>query len=253
MLAVRQKIGEITPNFFSDQEILDELNVSARRMCSAAQSINSFATFNTQQLPDGNWAQEYALPDDVDLITGAAYFSGSLFPLTPVPRESVQLGGYVPGLPTLFYIKKNSKILTPQIAGGSISGQAMNPLTTPRGKMVVGLYPVPQAALPIYIWFLQWHHNLEDPLDECEVPDRFKIGWVSYAVARMKEKESAFDEAQYYDAQHDKYTQDYVEYQITNGQEISPPSYSNRPLPPYFLRGSNVLVVVAQNPGTTNM
>ena len=255
--AVRTKIGEMIPNLWSDDEIIEELNVSARRMCSAAQYLQSFSTFSTHEMvmPDGTtqFAQEYVLPIDVDQIIGAAYFAGTLFPLIPCPRESVQLGGKVGGIPWYFYEKKQTKFLTQQTNNGNIQVTPLSPNSNGDAKTVIGLYPVPQSVLPIYIWYLEWHPNLKNAFDEVQIPDRFKQGWIGYAVARMKEKESAIAESQYWDAIHDKYTQEFVDYMIQNGQEICPPIYSNRPIPPYFLRGANTVLVVAQNPGVTNM
>lgn len=251
LIAVRNKIGELVPQFWSDEDLINDLNVSARRMCSSAQFLNSFSTFNTSFLPDGSAAQEYVLPKDVDQITGAAYYSGVVYPLTPAPREAMQLGGLVSGIPFYFYLKKQSKILTHQTS----TGIENFPLPGGEGdsRTIIGLYPIPQDVLPVYIWYQQWHPNMTNQASECLIPDRFMQGWVAYAVARAKEKESDITMAQYYDAQHERQTQEFVEYQITNGQEVCPPVYSNRPIPPYFLRGANTVVVVAQNPGVTNM
>lgn len=254
MFAVRQKLGEMRPNFWSDTEIVEELNISAQRMCSEAQYLSSFGTFNTKQDKNGEWAQEYALPLDVDQITGAGYFSGTLFPLKPLSDNTkVQIGGYCGGIPFYFYIKKNTKVLTPQVSGGEIESQPMNPNTAQDARCVIGLWPIPQSALPIYIWYLQWHPVMRNPLDECQIPARFKQGWVAYAVARMKEKESAREEADAYDAQHAKYTQEFVEYCVTNGQEISAPQYGPGVGSSVMLRGASTVLVVAQNPGTTNL
>jgi hypothetical protein len=257
VLDVRMKLGEVNPEFWSDYEIVQQLNVSARKMCSEAQSLTSFATFTTEQITlNGvtSFAQEYVLPQDVDQITGAAYFAGVLFPLIPAPREAVQLGGYVGSIPWYFYTKKSTLTLTHQVSPGSITSQPISPAgqaIEPRETM--GLYPVPQTELPIYVWYQQFHPQLINPLDELAIPDRFRLGWSAYAVARMKEKIDAFEDAQYYDALHEKETQKFIEYQITNGQEITPPIYSNRPIPPYFLRGANTVMVVAQSPGVTNL
>lgn len=251
VLDVRMKLGEVNPEFWSDYEIIQQLNVSARILCSAAQSLTSFVTFNTAQVTYGgqtSWAQEYVLPEDVDQITGAAYFSGTLFPLIPAPREAIQLGGYVGGIPWYFYSKKSTTTLTPQIAGGAIQSQPLPPSANYVARETIGLYPIPNAILPIYIWYQQFHPDLKNPFDQVSIPDRFRQAWTSYAVARMKEKNDAFDDAQYYDAQHEKGKQDYIDYQITNGQEITPPIYSNSPVPPYFLRGASTVIVVAQNP-----
>lgn len=258
VLYVRTMLTELRARFFSDTEIIIHLNDAAKRMCSAAQCINGFATFNTAQIGgDGDnadsWAQEYVLPLDIDQITGAAYFAGTVFPIQPVPREAIQLGGYVGGIPFYFYEKKNTTVLTPQVAGGEIielpiqGDMAVNPRTT------IGLYPVPQQALPIYIWYLAWHPTMKNPFDICQIPERFKKGWCAYAIARLKEKEGALADAQYWDAQHEAEAQAFVDYMITNGQEITPPIYANRPIPPYFLRGANTVLVVAQNPTFSNL
>jgi len=257
VLDVRMKLGEVNPEFWSDYEIVQQLNVSARIMCSEAQSLQSFATFNTSQITlngTTSWAQEYVLPQDVDQITGAAYFSGVLFPLVPAPREAVQLGGYVGSIPWYFYTKKSTFTLTSQISPGSIASYPIAPAgQAVEARQTIGLYPIPQSSLPIYFWYQQFHPDLKDPFDEVAIPDRFRLGWIAYAVARMKEKIDAFDDAQYYDGVHMKEKQAFIEYQMTSGQEITAPIYSNRPIPPYFLRGANTVMVVAQNPGVTNM
>jgi len=121
VLAVRNKVGEITPEFWSDTEVVAEINQAARRMCSVSQLLQQFATFNTMQVTEGGtlqWAQEYVLPLDVDQVIGAAYFSGVVFPLLPAPREGVQLGGLVSGIPWYFYIKKFTQTFTPQGSTG---------------------------------------------------------------------------------------------------------------------------------------
>lgn len=255
VLAVRNAIGELLPNLWSDDEIVDHLNISAKDLCSTAQYITSFATFSTASIvmPDGTtqFAQEYILPVDVDTITGASFLSGTLFPLTPVQREAVQLGGYVGSIPFYFYTKRVTDSLTPQTTNGI---QRIN-LPPERGndRVAIGLYPIPQSVLPVYIWYIAWHPDLVNPYDICQVPLKFKQPWIAYAVARCKEKISAISEAQYWDAIFEKGKQAFLEYQIQNGQDITPPTYSNRPVPPYFLRGANTVLVIAQNPGMSNM
>jgi hypothetical protein len=251
VLAVRNNIGEIVPQFWSNDFIVDALNVSARAMTSEAQSLQTFATFNTKQLPSGVWAQEYILPGDIDQIIGAAYLSGVVFPLTPVPRESVQLGSYVGGIPMYFYEKQYTQELTHQTPTG-IEMEAINPNDLAGSRCTIGFYPVPQQVLPVYIWYQQWHPQMKNPTDLCLIPDKFKQGWIAYAVARCKEKEAAMQEAQYWDGVHMRVKQEFVDWRITNGQEITPPTFSNRPLPPYFLRGASSVIVVAQNPGLVN-
>ena len=121
LIATRNKLGELVPQFWSDDDLIADLNVSARTMCSAADYLQSFVTFTTTKDSQGNWAQEYVLPIDVDQIIGASFFSGVVYPLTPVPRESIQLGGLVSGLPFYIYFKKTTQIMTPQTPTGIVA------------------------------------------------------------------------------------------------------------------------------------
>lgn len=253
VLAVRQRIGELEPNFFTDYEIVLELNTAAKDMCSEAQSIQAVEQFTTTQVEDETWAQEYILPSNVDQVLAVSYFQGALFPLKYANRSDLQVGGYVPGLPQCFYLNTKTQFLSPQIAGGSINVQPMNPNTAQQGNIVLGLWPVPAQETPIYVWYLAFHPEMINPLDWCLIPSRFKKAWTSYAIARMKEKAEALDAAKYYDAQYEEGKLKYIEYMQTNGQELSPPTFSNSPSTYANLRGSSVMLVVAQNPGVSNM
>ena len=248
VLRVRQALNELQPWLFSDDEIVAVLNESARRMCSAAQFLNGFSTFTTTP----NF-QEYVLPADVDQITMVSYLSGVLFPIAIVPRESIQIGGKVGGIPFWGYVSKQTRVLTPQNNNAGLDQIPLNPNDGGDSRTVLGLYPIPNGELPVYIHYLMWHPQMVNPEDICQIPDRFMQGWASYAIARMKEKQSAFDEAAYFDAQHDRYMQEFVDYMTTNGQEITAPQYQNRSLSPYFLKGASTVLVVAQNPSVTNL
>lgn len=250
VLAVRQAIGEIVANFWSDQEIVDHLNVSARRMCSEAQCLQSEYVFNAAQvvMPDGTsqYAQEYALPIDVDQVIQASYYLGSVFPLRVVQQGQVQVGTRISGLPIVMYMRTNARQLTHHTATG-IQVQPFPPNDGGNPRTVIGLYPVPNSAIPIYIGFLQWHPMLRNAFDEVFIPDRFKQGWVGYAIARCKEKESALQEAQYWDGIHQAIKQEFIDYMTTQGQEMTPPTFSNRPASPGFLGGNNVIIVTDQH------
>ena len=74
------------------------------------------------------------------------------------------------------------------------------------------------------------------------------LPWYAYAIARMKEKEGALADAAYWDAKHEAGCDEFVQWATDNCQQLTPPYYSNRPLPPYFLRGSTSVLVVAQTP-----
>jgi hypothetical protein len=251
---VRQALTEFRSRFFSDTEIVIALNTSARRMCSKAQNLQSYFTFTTQIIEGdntpgaGSWQQEYALPIDVDCIIGAAYFSGCVFPITPVGREVVQMGGRVGGIPWYFYIKEMTRTLTPQVDGGSIVSIPIQNELGEEYRTVMGLYPVPQSGIPVYLWYIEQHRQMKNPFDSVGIPERFALPWYAYAIARMKEKEGAIADAQYWQQIHDLGTDEMVQWSADNMTLIVPPFYSTRPLPPTFLRGSTSVIVVSQNP-----
>ena len=253
----RMALVEGRSHYFSDTEIYMALNVSAKRMCSKAQNLSSFFSFNTQIIEvagqdanqKGSWQQEYALPIDVDQIIGMAYFAGVVFPITPVGREVVQLGGHVGGIPWYFYIKPLTRTLTPQIDDGSIVAIPLQGELSAQYRTVIGLYPIPQSNIPVYIWYIEVHPTLKNPRDPVAIPDRFMLPWYAYAVARMKEKEGALTDAAYWDAIHEKGTEEFVQWSMDNCQQLVPAYYSSKPLPPYFLRGSTSVLVISQSPG----
>lgn len=256
VLWCRLQLTELRAHFYSDTEIIIHLNDAAQKMTSAAQCNNGFVTFTTRQIGgDGDdsdvWAQEYVLPLDVDQITGVSYVAGNIFPLVPAKRENLQLGSYVGGIPIYFYEKKNTRILTQQVANG-IHEYPIAPTLGPDPRTTIGLWPVPQQATPIYVWYIGYHPTMQNPFDPVNIPPRFKKAWCAYAMARLKEKEGALTDASYWDTIHENGTQEFIEWQITNGQEISMPSYSTERYPQGFLRGASSVIVVAQNPGLTN-
>ena len=256
VLAVRNKLGEIIPNRWSDNEIIQELNVSARRMTSAAQSLESAIIFKTQKIlmPDSTmqFAQEYLLPIGCDCLTMARFYSGTEFPLQVVERSQVQLGSLVSGLPFYIWITKNSRVLTHHTCTG-LQTIPLPPNDGGDARTIVGLYPVPNAEMPVYLAFIEFHPNMKGPFDECQIPDRFMDAWVSYAVARCVEKQSDFTGAQYYDAKHEAGTQAFIDYMVDNGQEINAPVFLNRPQTAGFLRGANTVIICNQNVGQTNL
>lgn len=249
----RMALTEARSRFFSDTEIVMALNTSAKRMCSKAQNLQSFFQFETNIIEgavsgSGSWQQEYALPIDIDQIIGAAYFAGVVFPITPVGREVVQLGGKVGGIPWYFYIKQFSRTLTPQVSGGNIVEIPLQGELSEQYRTILGVYPIPNSNIPIYLWYIEVHRTLKNPLDSVGIPDRFALPWYAYALARMKEKEGALADAQYWQKIHDDGTDEFVQWSMDNCQQLTPPYFSNKPLPPYFLRGSSSVLIVAQTP-----
>lgn len=250
---VRVALTELRARYWSDTEIIWYLNQSAKKMCSKAQCLHSFFTFNTHIIPTdtqpaAGYNQEYALPIDVDQIEGIAYFSGTVFPILPAPREAVQLGGRVGGIPWYYYMKKNSRTLTPQVAGGQIISMPIDGENAAQARTIIGLYPVPTSNIPIYIWYTEFHPTLKNPMDIVQIPDMFMEPWMAYAMQKCKEKEGAMADALYWKKMHEEGIEEFTEYMINSEQSVTPPSYTNRPIPPFFLRGSSSVLVVAQTP-----
>ena len=254
---VRMRLGEGRSRYWSDAEILDDLNTSLKILSSCAQNLNETYQFTTQVIEtaganpaqQGSWQQEYALPVAIDQIIDVKYFAGVLFPLVPILSNEVKVGGHVGGIPWYFYIKPYTRTLSPQINDGSI---AVIPLAGELGaeyRTVFGIYPVAQSGIPITIEYIPFHPQLKNPMDPVALPEMFKDTWIAYAIARGREKEGALTDAAYWDAQFEKGKQAYLEWSIDQNQQLTPPSYTNRPYLSPLMRGSTSVIVVSQNPG----
>ncbi|MGH9551399.1 MAG: hypothetical protein ACRD3W_18585 [Terriglobales bacterium] len=216
---MRQALGEMTPFFWSDAEIIKWLNRSARKLCSAAQYLNS-----TWSPPNGNTVasqQEYELPDDCEVVTAVSYYSGVIYQLNPGAQRVVQQGGFVSGLPAEFYTRRGSLQLSPQVAGGARKVTNI-PERTGVAKMVLGLYPVPSGSNPLYVDYVAYHPELKNPMDICLVPVDFEEAWTAYAIRLGKVKEGSQDEADIWKAIHDEGCEEFKNWNITNGQEVGP-------------------------------
>jgi len=192
----------------------------------------------------------------VDQITGVSYVSGTIFPLMIGKRENIQIGSYVGGIPIQCYIKKNCRTMQQQVADGIIT-MPIPQSVGPDPRTVLGFFPIPQSALPIYIWYDQFPAIMQNPFDPVNIPARFKKGWCAYAMARLKEKEGALSDAQYWDNIHlnDPVSglTAFIEWQATQGNEVSPPTYSNdRNVLGGYRNPSSSVIVVSQQPGYTN-
>jgi hypothetical protein len=246
---VRNKLGELTPNLWSDQELIYDINVGAKIMCSAAQNLTA-----TENVLYPQNVQEQPLSVDVDMITYIAYFSGQLFPLAPIAEQQVKFGGFMSGIPYYFYVKTDTLIMSPQVSGGDMQIQNVPQAVqgnTPDARTVVGLWPIPSETTEVHFEYIATHPFVTNPLDPIKVPDRFNHGVVAYAVARAKEKESAFDEADRYDAQHEKIRDAFVSYMVAQKQVAGTAMYGDN-IPPIWARGSSTVILVNQSPTFIN-
>lgn len=257
VLFVRLQFTELRSHYISDSEILVHLNDSAQKMTSMAQCNVGFYTFEAKQIGGDSadadtWQQEYPLPLDVDQVTGVSYVSGTIFPLIIGKRENIQIGSYVGGIPIQCYLKKNCRTLQQQVSDGIIT-MPMPQNLGPDPRTVIGFFPIPQSAIPIYVWYDSYHPLMQNPFDPVNIPSRFKEAWCAYAVARLKEKEGNLDAAQYWMGLHNAGVQEFIEWQATNGNQVTPPQYGNDRGGVGGMRNpSSSVIVVDQFPGYTN-
>jgi hypothetical protein len=225
----RIRLGELQPDYWSDEEIIYDLNHAAQDLCSSAGNLTDF-----RKVPFPEGVQEVALDVAVDQIISVSYYSGQLFQIPALNEAAqVQVANQVTGIPIAWYTKTATRVLSPQGVSGDIMPSSLTP-SNQTGQdyvTVLGLWPLPIAPYEINLSFVAFHPFVTKPLDPMAVDARFARTWVAYAVARGKEKESAFEEAQYFQAQYDAGKQEFM---------------------PTLARGSSSVIFVDQNPSIYN-
>jgi hypothetical protein len=255
----RTRIGELIANFWVDEDIIYDLNYAAQDMCSEAQYLETAVQFLWPNVPGTNVPiQEAPLQPWVDQILSVAIYSGQLFQLQCVDAADVQIASRVGNIPLLFYTKTGSTIMSPQgtsgqPGSGDISLLPVMPAlpNTPEFTTVLGLWPIPSSNYDTTIWCTRFHPFMDNPLSICAIPARYSQGWIAYAVARCKEKESAFDEATYYQGIYDKHKAEFVQYCISHKQLKTPPTYGGT-VWPSLARGSSSIIFIDQQPTAIN-
>jgi hypothetical protein len=257
----RVKLGELIPNFWNDEDIVYDLNYAAQDMCSEAQYLEQPVQFlwpNVPGTPAGtvNPIQEAALQPWVDQVLRVSIYSGQAFELQAVDAADVQVATKVGNIPLLFYTRTGSTLLSPQGAGNNSGDFSIFPVepqlaNTPEFSTILGLWPVPSSNYDTTIWVTRFHPQMTNPLDICAVPARYSQNWIAYAVARAKEKESAIDEAAYYQGIYEKGKKDFNLYCTMHKQLKTPPSYGGTAWPS-LARGSSSIIFIDQNPGALN-
>lgn len=246
---VRTLLGEQRPKFWSNEEIIYDLNFAAQDMCSEAGHLET--VFQTL-IPAGQ--QESALPVWVDKVTGVTVFSGQLFQLQELSDYSeVQCATRVLSIPELFYTKVGVDQMSPQGTPGNPTGDivptVLPPATGGDLTSVLGLWPIPgPGPMSTTIFCTRFHPFIINYQSSILIPARFQQGWVAYAVARGMEKKQMLDMAQYYDAQYMKSRNECTNYGILRKQTKDGPSYGGHGSSP-MTRGSSSVIVIAQNPG----
>lgn len=218
---VRSGLDGFSDEFWSDDEIILWLNEGAQLMCSLAQLLTGCVKIRSVQ-----GIQEYVLPEDCDEVEAVAYNSGTL--LRPVSAEQamVQVGNSTMGIPVAFYMRTSTLQFMNHGGPGADSSSdiAVTEIGQNQGRKprkVIGLYPIPSATgQPLIISYYQRHYEMKNDLDEPAIPGEFQRGWIDYAIALGKDKETAYAERDKKMASFKDYSQRLNEKQQNNGQEV---------------------------------
>jgi hypothetical protein len=249
----RVKLGELIPNFWNDEDIIYDLNYAAQDMCSEAQCLEVPVQFLWPNAPGTTVPmEEAALQPWVDQILSVAIYSGQLFQLQAVDAADVQIANKVGNIPLLFYTKTSTLSMSPQGAGTSTGDITIIPVSpslpnATEPTTVLGLWPIPSQNYDTTIWCTRFHPWMDNPQSICALPARYSRGWIAYAVARAKEKESAIDEATYYQQIYDQHKVAFTQYCISRKQLKTPPSYGGTAWPS-LARGSSSIIFIDQSP-----
>ena len=248
----RTLLGEQIPNYWYTNDLIYHLNWAAQDMCSEAQCLET--VFQTNYPAN---QQEVALPTWIDKITGVAVYSGQLFQLQALDDYTdVQIANRVGNIPQSFYTKIGTPIMSPQGTPKNPTGNIVPvPILAPPNAddytTVLGLWPFPGATMPVTIWCTRYHPWVITPEAPIQIPARFAMDWIAYAVARGKEKESMLDEANYWQQKYDAGRQRFVDYWIQRKQSKTAPSYGGVAWPT-LARGSSSVIFLDQSPTLIN-
>ena len=251
---VRGLLGEQIPSFWDNNTLIDLINEGLQDMCSDAQNLETLVQFPWPFLPKSTLlAQEAALPLNVDQVLWCGYFSGQFFQLDPLEQSNVLVANRVSGIPIGFYIRTATREILTQ--GGGVNTGDMtvnhkdpNPSIGEDSFTALGFWPIPNQQLNTTIAFTRMHKRVQNPLDRCDIPRRFILGPIHYAMWQSKLKQQALDEAATHLQIYEKVKMDMNHYYTFNQQLKSFPDWggSNNPL---LSRGSSSVIFVDQSPG----
>lgn len=230
VIAVRNKLGEGTPWLFTDDDIIRDLNLSARGMCSAAQAIRDTFSSVTALNPtagDGIYFQEYAMPQNCECPYAGRIQTGGLWPLDfSQTQESLQQWGFAGGAPIKAYVRRGV-VLTQQTPSGGLVVQPAPGNTAGIASWVVGFYPVPSNAYNFFIDYVAYHPTMTAPADLVLIPDTadFSDAWIAFAVARGKEKEGDMVSADRYLTIYKAGVKQFAEYMLGCQAQVTPPQW----------------------------
>jgi len=229
--AVKKCLGEGEPWLFDDQTIIDDLNRSARDLCSEAQALYDTYQFNTAINPlvagGGTFYQEYAMPMSCEAPLDGKVQIGTLWPLDFSATQSrIQTGGFVSGAPVIAYLRRGVT-LTQQVPTSS------EIVFTPPGfagayaPYVIGLYPVPAAVYPVWINYIAYHPPMNNPEDVCLLPDKVDVfeAWTAYAKYKGMEAQGDSVDRQNYWQQFMDGRQLVKNYLLGQKIQVTPPQW----------------------------
>lgn len=184
ILRVRQKLGEIRPKFWTDQEIINDLNQSAQRLSTEAKCL-----VGVHVIPSIAGENEYPLPRTVDEVIGVSYLQGTQLRESSIDR-CVALGGTsVQGTPTRFYITNGTFVKAHQESDASITITNIWDTVSTRARKTLGLWPKPgQSDQDITVYSYDVHPWMQKLNDESCIPQGYEDVWIAYAVAQGKSK-----------------------------------------------------------------
>jgi hypothetical protein len=224
---VRKTIGELQAFNWSDFQIVADLNYGAREMCSVAGSLTRYQQLSLS-LNATTGTQEVALDVEVDGVKACKYFSGQLFNLQYHDWKGLQIGAATGSIPLYYYLKTETRQLTPQASGTSNIAMTNIGPGSPLGEVyrtVLGVWPIPPNPAQIHAWYSYFHNWMSDPTDPCAIPSRFLWPWACYAIAKCKRMEQAIGEAQEYEGQFEAGKEQYRIYMGKQKQQDKPARY----------------------------
>jgi hypothetical protein len=251
---VRRRLGELIPNFWQDYDIIDDVNQAVRDMYSASQTLETVVQIAWPNGTSGVPIQEQPLPVYMDTVAGVSCYSGQLFTLERVEPKDVQVATKVSGIPTSFYTKNATKIMSPQGAGSNTGDISLIPLNNPQGQdfvTVLGIWPVVLSNSNVTIWGTRYHPYLTDPQDTFALDASFAMGPAAYALSFAREKQGLMSEAARQMQVYQQVKQDFLNREIVRSLANGYPGYGQTAWPT-LARGSSSVIFLDQNPQAIN-
>lgn len=227
---VRSKLGEGKPWLFKNSDIIRDLNFSASGMTSEAQALRDTYAGTTKLIGPshpGIYYQEYAMPQNCEMIVAAKIKIGILYPINfRFTQQELQIFGYVASTPYAGYLRRGIN-LTQQIPGSS---EAVLPAPgNPEGlaEWIMGFYPNPSQAFDFFVDYIAYHPIMKDPMDLCLIPSKadFYDTWIAYAISNGFEKMGDMINADRYKLIYNNGVRKFADYIFAAQAQVTPPRY----------------------------